>query len=106
MTAKKSKHPLAVSMREAQQRIADTIAAKIEADAGTAYRSVVDLARTGDVNSTRLQAARTILELAGVLGGKQTSITATATTNEREKVVFKVQHVEVRHIEMPPAEED
>ncbi len=101
MVATKSKHPLAVSMREAQQRIADTIAAKIEADAGTAYRSVVDLARTGDVNGTRLQAARTILELAGVLGGKQTSVTATAKTGEHEKMV-----VEVVHIEKPHAVED
>ncbi len=101
MVAKKSKHPLAVSMREAQQCIADTLAASVVADVNQAMRVVREVTDRGDVNGTRLQAARTILELAGVLGGKRTSVTATAQTGEREKMV-----IQVVHVEKPPAEED
>lgn len=100
MAAKNSKHPVAVSMREVQARVATAIAAKYEADAIGAYRTLVDIMEHGDVNGERRQAASMILNLAG-FGGKQTSITATSQTEERGKMV-----VEVVHVEKPPATDD
>lgn len=100
----KPQHPALVSMREAQERVANAIAARIEQDALAAYKTIVDVQRSGDLNGERRQAAKLLLEIAAVYSSKQ-STSVTATTEQDDDGKGKMT-IEVVHIDKPKPEDD
>lgn len=86
--AKKKPHPIQKSMEEVRQRIATSIANRIEKDSKQALDTLADLCLRGDLNAVRLQAAKVTLELAGAFAsGSKTSVTATTGEDERKVTV-------------------
>jgi hypothetical protein len=98
----KKPHPALLSMEQAQREVATELAARVKDAATAAFQTLVHVAERGDLNGTRITAARSILEIAGAMG-QRSSLTAKATVEDKDgqKMI-----VEVVHIEKPPATDD